>query len=170
MKTSVHCASLDLPQPTKLRIGIASSGRFHLLDLARELDTLGMDVRFYSYVSRKRAAKFGLPERCHVALLPFLFPLVALERLVPRFVPRTIERLMSWALDLVVILRMRPCDVFIFMSGMYLRAPRFARRRYGAKILLHRGSRHIQSQHEILASLPGGPGDAVHDAARTKRL
>ena len=96
MKASVR----DLQQPTKLRIGIASSGRFHLLDLARELDALGMDVRFYSYVSRKRAAKFGLPERCHVALLPFLFPLVALERLFPRFIPRTIERLMSWALDL----------------------------------------------------------------------
>jgi glycosyltransferase involved in cell wall biosynthesis len=113
-----------------------------------------MDVRFYSYVSRKRAAKFGLPERCHVALLPFLFPLVGLERLFPRFIPHTIERLMSWALDLAVILRMRPCDVFICMSGMYLQAPKIARRRYGAKILLHRGSRHIQSQQEILAAHP----------------
>ena len=113
-----------------------------------------MDVRFYSYVSRKRAAKFGLPERCHVALLPFLFPLVALERLFPRFIPHTIERLMSWALDLVVILRMRPCDIFICMSGIYLEAPQFAKRRYGAKILLHRGSRHVLSQHDILASLP----------------
>ena len=150
MKASVR----DLQQPTKLRIGIASSGRFHLLDLARELDALGVDVRFYSYVPRKRAAKFGLPERCHVALLPLVFPLVALERLLPRFIPRTIERLMCWALDLVVILLMRPCDVFICMSGIYLQAPQFATRRYGAKILLHRASRHIQSQHEILASLP----------------
>jgi alpha-maltose-1-phosphate synthase len=146
--------SLDLQQPTKLRIGIAASGRFHLLDLARELDALGMDVRFYSYVSRKRAAKFGLPGRCHVALLPFLFPLVALERLFPKVFPGVIEYLMSWALDLLVILRMRRCDIFVCMSGMYLQAPRFARRRYGAKILLHRGSRHIQSQHEILASIP----------------
>jgi glycosyltransferase involved in cell wall biosynthesis len=113
-----------------------------------------MDVRFYSYVSRRRAAKFGLPGRCHVALLPFLFPLVALERVFPRFIPHMIERLMSWALDLVVILRMRPCDVFICMSGMYLRAPQVARRRYDAKISVHRGSRHIQSQQEILASLP----------------
>ncbi len=150
MKSKVQ----DLQQQRELRIGLASSGRFHLLDLARELDALGMDVRFYSYVSRKRAKKFGLPERCHVALLPFLFPLVALERLFPRFLPQATERLMSWALDLFVILRMRPCDVFVCMSGMYLRAPQFATRRYGAKILLHRASRHIQSQHEILASLP----------------
>src|SRR5947209_8302356 len=60
----------------RLRVGIASSGRFHLLDLARELDALGVDVRFYSYVPRKRAEKFGLPSRCHVALLPILFPMV----------------------------------------------------------------------------------------------
>jgi glycosyltransferase involved in cell wall biosynthesis len=138
-----------------LRVGIAASGRFHLLDLARELDALGVDVRFYSYVPRKRAETFGLPGRCHVALLPFLFPLVASQWLLPRLFPRVIERLMCWALDLVTILRMRSCDVFICMSGMYLHAPRFAQWRYGARVVLHRGSRHILSQKEILASLPG---------------
>ena len=72
----------------KLRIGIATSGRFHLLDLARELDALGVDVRFYSYVPRKRAQKFGLPPAVTLHLLPFLFPLVALERVLPRLLPR----------------------------------------------------------------------------------
>lgn len=146
--------SLNFQLPTKLSIGIASSGRFHLLDLARELDALGMDVRFYSYVGRKRAAKFGLPGRCHVALLPFLFPLVALERLFPKVFPRVVERLMSWALDLLVIVRMQPCDVFICMSGVFLAAARFSKWRYGAKVIVHRGSRHILSQQEILSSLP----------------
>ena len=138
-----------------MRVVIASPGRFHLLDLARELDALGVEVHFYSYVPRKRAEKFGLPSRCHVALLPFLFPLVAWERLFPRLFPRIIERLMCWALDMLTILRMRPCDVFICMSGMYLQAPRFAQWRYGARVILHRGSRHILSQNEILAHLPG---------------
>src|SRR5689334_2921147 len=92
----------ELSQVPKIRIDIATSGRFHLLDLARELDSLGADVRFYSYVSRKRASKFGLPVRCHVALLPYLFPFVALERVLPKFLPHTVERLMSWALDLIV--------------------------------------------------------------------
>jgi glycosyltransferase involved in cell wall biosynthesis len=137
-----------------LRIGIASSGRFHLLDLGRELDALGIDVRFYSYVPRKRAEAFGLPRRCHVALLPFLFPLVAWERLFPRLFPRTVERIMCWALDLVTILRMRRCDVFVCMSGMYVLAPCFAQWRYGARVILHRGSRHILNQSEILAALP----------------
>ena len=151
----VHFGMCVSPAASRLRVGIATSGRFHLLDLARELDALGIDVRFYSYVSRKRAKRFGLPARCHVALLPFLFPLVAIERLFPRVFPRTMERLMCWALDTLAILRMRRCDVFICMSGMYLNAPRFARWRYGALVVLHRGSRHILSQNYILARLSG---------------
>src|SRR5262245_974648 len=137
-----------------MRVVIASAGRFHLLDLARELHALGVEVHFYSFVARKRAEKFGLPSRCHVALLPFLFPLVAWQRLFPRLFPRALERLMCWALDMLTIFRMRPCNVFICMSGMYLQAPRFARWRYGARVILHRGSRHILSQKEILARLP----------------
>src|SRR5262249_48367142 len=46
------------------------------------------------------------------------------------------------------------CDVFICMSGVYVHAPRFARWWYGARIVLHRGSRHILSQQKILADLP----------------
>ena len=138
----------------QLQVVIASSGRFHLLDLAREFDALGVDVRFYSFVPRRRSAKFGLPRHCHVALLPFLFPLVACQRLFPRFLPGAIERLTCWALDLLVILRMRRCDVFICMSGMYLQAPQVAKRRYNAQIVLHRGSRHVLSQRDILARLP----------------
>jgi len=37
------------------------------------------------------------------------------------------------------------------MSGIYVQAPRFARWRYGARIIVHRGSRHILSQWEILS-------------------
>ena len=139
----------------KMRVGIATSGRFHLLDLARELDGLGIDVRFYSYLPRTRTQRFGLPGRCHVSLFPFLFPVVALERLFAWVFPRAIERLMCWALDLLTILRMKHCDVFICMSGIYVHAPRFAQSRYGARVVLHRGSRHILSQREILARIPG---------------
>jgi alpha-maltose-1-phosphate synthase len=37
---------------------------------------------------------------------------------------------------------------------MYLAAARFSRWRYGARVLLHRGSRHILSQQQILSLLP----------------
>ena len=32
-----------------MRIAVAAAGRYHLLDLARELDALGARVRFYSF-------------------------------------------------------------------------------------------------------------------------
>ena len=140
----------------RIKIAIASAGRFHLLDLARELDAIGCDVSFYSYVFRGRAKKFGLPRKCHVGLLPYIFPLVFLERTLPaRFQP-VIERLMCRALDLLVIWRMRPCDLFVCMSGIYLAAPRYAQRRYGAKVILHRASEHILVQKEILARASKG--------------
>jgi glycosyltransferase involved in cell wall biosynthesis len=40
------------------------------------------------------------------------------------------------------------------MSGIYLEAARFAKRRFGARIWLERGSQHILSQDEILAAIP----------------
>ncbi len=154
MKSSEKAAySADGKSRAELRVGIAASGRFHLLDLARELDKLGVDVRFYSYVSRRRAASFGLSPDSHVSLLPFLFPLVAVERLAPWFLPGLIERLMCWTLDLLVILRMQRCDVFICMSGIYVLAARFAKWRFGALIHVHRSSQHILCQKSILEKL-----------------
>jgi glycosyltransferase involved in cell wall biosynthesis len=137
-----------------MRVGIASSGRYHLLDLARELDTLGVQVHFYSYVPWRRAKSFGLARRSHIGLLGVLFPLVFLERVLPQFLPNLVERLTCILLDIAVIARMRPCDVFICMSGLYVWAPRYAKWRYGASIHLHRSSQHVLSQQAILSGLP----------------
>lgn len=53
------------------------------------------------------------------------------------------------------MLRMEHCDVFIFMSGIYLEAACAARKRFGAKLWLERGSQHILAQDEILAAVKG---------------
>lgn len=139
----------------RLKIAIATAGRFHVLDLVRELHALGHEVRFYSYVPRFRARRFGLPDECHVSLLPSAFPALAWERLAPKLLPHARERLFYAALNRAVMLRLQPCDVFICMSGIYLEAALFARRRFGARIWLERGSRYILSQDEILAAIPG---------------
>lgn len=137
--------------PRPLRIGIATSGRFHVLDLARELDALGYHVRFYSYVPKRRATRFGLPARCHVALLPYLLPLFALARLCRRTRWATPTRsLLQRAADWLVARRLQRCDVFIGMSGMYNRAAVAARQKFSAKIVIERGSTHIQTQKAIL--------------------
>jgi glycosyltransferase involved in cell wall biosynthesis len=143
------------PLTRRLDIAIATAGRFHVLDLARELHALGHHVRFYSCVPRARARRFGLPGECHVPLLPLVLPAVSWERMMPRLMPRMRERTLYALLNCAVIMRLRPCDVFICMSGIYLEAARFAKDQYGAIIWLERGSRHILSQDEILAAIPG---------------
>jgi glycosyltransferase involved in cell wall biosynthesis len=87
--------------------------------------------------------------------LPFVAPLLAAERYFPKMTPDARERLIHAMLNRAVMFTLRPCDVFICMSGIYLEAARFARRRFGAQVWLERGSRHILSQDWILAEVPG---------------
>lgn len=58
-------------------VNIASTHRFHLLDLARELAKQGYDVKFYSYVPISRCIKYGLKkENCSSLFwisLPFFY-------------------------------------------------------------------------------------------------
>jgi glycosyltransferase involved in cell wall biosynthesis len=139
----------------RLRVAIATAGRFHVLDLARELSALGYLVDFYSYVPKARTLSFGLPVACHRSLLPIALPALTLDRFAPAILPSTREWLIYKSLNLAVMARLRACDLFITMSGIYLEAARFAKRRFGAAIWLERGSRHILSQDEILAAIPG---------------
>lgn len=152
--------------PGKLRIAIATAGRFHVLDLARELAGLGHDVRLYSILPDKRAEKFGLPRRLHRSMLPFVVPLVGWQRFFPRLFPDLQSRLFVRALDQAVAAALEPCDVFICMSGIFVRAIHAARDRYGASVWLERGSRHILSQAEILGAVVGASGPTPDIIAR----
>lgn len=131
-----------------IRINIASSGRFHVLDLARELDALGMDVKFYSHVPPYRARAYGLKVRCSASLFYVMLPFLVLARLWPPFRPRVVA-LQDWLTALV----MRPCDVFIAMSGNYIYSLKVAKRK-GAVIIVERGSKHILEQRRILEAIP----------------
>jgi hypothetical protein len=138
-----------------LRIGIASFGPSHLSDLAGAFDRLGTDVRLYSDLSHRAASRRGLRRRSHVSLRALLAPLLSMQRRFPRVSSGMVERLLYWALDLSVILRMQPCDVFICPPGFFLRAPRFAQWRHGARIVMHSASEHILARDELLANVPG---------------
>ena len=150
----------------RLRIAIASAGRFHVLDLARELHALGHEVRFYSYVPKARARSFGLPDACHVSLLPFVSPLLLWMKLAPRYGAAMRERCFDTGLNRALMQKLQPCDVIIGMSGIYLEALRFAKARFGARIWLERGSRHIVSQDEILARIPGAERPSAYSIRR----
>lgn len=144
-----------------MRIAIVTTGRFHMLDLARELAALGHKVGFYSYVTRGRAEQFGLPARCHRGLLPWVLPLVALQRKGPRLWGARADVLLQKVMDGVAAAKLERCDVFVGMSGLSVRSAQAARKKFGAKIILERGSRHILSQKEILEAIPGMARPAV---------
>ena len=138
-----------------LRIAIATSGRFHVLDLARELVRVGHDVRLYSMLPHKRVEMFGLDRKFHRSLFPLVSPLAGWQRYFPGFYSDVRDQLLSRALDSAVTRILGPCDVFICMSGIFLAAARHAAESCGAKVWVERGSRHILSQAEILKAVPG---------------
>ncbi len=134
-----------------MRIAICSSGRFHVCDLARELAVLGHEVRFYSYVPKSRTRKFGLPDKCARPVLAWVAPLLALDRLLAKVKADFLTRsLLIWWMDKVVSWHLEPCDGIIAMSGLFYHSTSKARVKWGAKIFIERGSRHILSQKQIL--------------------
>jgi glycosyltransferase involved in cell wall biosynthesis len=129
-----------------LQIAIATNGRFHVLDLARELHAHGHSVRFYSWVPKARALRFGLPADCHVGLLDKVGLYAAWQRVRPSHHADLLKNECVAALNSAIIARLQPCDHFIGMSGLTLEAARHARRAFGARIWMERGSEHILAQ------------------------
>jgi len=143
-----------------MRVAVVTGGRFHVLDLARELHALGHDVTFYSYLPRTRATAFGLPAQCQVSLFPVLAPVLAAERFAPATPARSISHVQMRLLDRLVARLLRPCDVLVAMAGLFVATLTAARKKYAATIVLERGSRHIVSQDEILRAAGGDGADA----------
>ena len=136
-----------------MKINIASSGgRFHLLDLARELRNNGHEVHFYSFVPSKRAKRYGLQPECDnnysLIYIPFHILLLITKRA-------------HWALylfhrffDVYTALFMKPCDILIVHSPMHVFAIKYAKKRYGAKVIIERGTSHVLTQIEVLRQNP----------------
>ena len=162
-------AKTILNMARRLRIAILTSGRFHVCDLARELSRIGHDVRFHSIVPPWRTRKFGLPDHCNRWMLPRVAPWLAFARTsAGKPWQHWAEEKYLEALDRAGSRTVEPCDVFIGMSGMSQRSAATAKRKFGAKIWIERGSRHILSQKAILAKLPGA--DQVPDFAVKREL
>jgi len=127
-----------------MRINIAASHRFHLLDLARELERQGHDVRFYSYVPTKRAMKFGLKKKNSYSLFILMLPFLALVK-ISKSSKRAIK-LKHLALDYLVSWFMKPCDLYIALGTVYLKSFKVAKKRHNALTILEWGSKHIIEQ------------------------
>jgi starch synthase len=136
-----------------MNIAIASAGRFHVLDLARELERLGHTVKFYSYVPTKRCAKFGLSESSSKSLFYFIIPILVLQKISPKKLDIFFNHLIAKSLDFLVSYKLEFCDIFICMSGIYIKSLEVAKKKYHAKVIVERGSNHILEQEKILKAI-----------------
>ena len=135
-----------------MRINIAAAHRFHLLDLARELETHGHEVRFYSYVPTNRALKFGLKKECSYSVFYIMLPFLALVKISNGSSWST--KLLHRALDNYLSFFMKPCDVYIALGTVYKKSLISAKNKFGATTILEWGSKHIQEQQRILSLIP----------------
>lgn len=115
----------------KVRINILSAGRFHVLDLARELRTEGFDVKFYSYVPKPRCEKFGLQSTCCASYFWIAAPWILLDKGIRHVFPRirVFSDIRKILMDHFVGLCMRDCDILIAMSGEFVYSLKCAKRR-----------------------------------------
>jgi starch synthase len=131
-----------------LKIVVASAGRFHAFDLARQLERLGHLARLYTAYPGFKVD--GLP-RAKVSTFPWLMGATHVLRKLPiarlheRMNLATIESFDRW-----MAARIAPCDVFHCLSSFGLRSHRAARESFGALTVCDRGSSHIAFQNDIL--------------------
>lgn len=128
-----------------MRINIASTNRFHLLDLARELTNLGHDVKFYSYVPTRRCVSFGLNSQNCYSLLWIALPFLFLSKVFPKYNYK-LTYYRNILLDFFVSRFMRKCDIFICIGSVYNNSIISAKKKYRAKTILEWGSKHIIEQ------------------------
>lgn len=131
-----------------MRINVAASHRFHLLDLAVQLEAQGHEVRFYSYVPTRRAKKYGLKRKNSYSFFYFAIPFLAINKLSGR--ASWAKKLMYKALDIYVSTFMKPCDVFIGLGSVYHESFVTAKKKYDSITILEWGSKHIDEQQNKL--------------------
>lgn len=136
-----------------MKINIASfGGRSHLLDLARELEKFGHEVRFYSFVPTKRAMYFGLKKENNSTYLFWALPFIALMRF-SNYSPWS-EYIFRYTFDHLTAWFCKPCDVFIGHSPMHDYSLRYVKKKYNAVTILERGTSHVLTQVKALSKNP----------------
>lgn len=134
-----------------MKIGIFTSGRFHVADLARELINNGHEVYFHSIVPWQRLQRFGIPKKNQICYLKSCIAAIAIERLIKR--PHQLSslgsRILEDKLDNIYSEIIPGYDIIIGMSGLCVNSLRVAKQ-LKKHVILERGSMHILDQQKIL--------------------
>lgn len=137
-----------------MKIIIAASTAFHLRHLAVELDRLGVEVEFHSYLPRWKTRRYGLADRITVSHFLALLPWSALA-VLRRFerILRPVREGLFAKVDHRIAATMGSADVFVGLSAIAVESAAKARAG-GALVLIERGSTHIAVQRST--ALAGG--------------
>jgi glycosyltransferase involved in cell wall biosynthesis len=131
-----------------MRINIAASHRFHLLNLAIELRRVGHEVMFYSYLPPWRIRNLGLDQGAFCSLFFIMFPFLILFKITKQ--SRLSVKYLHKALDAYMSLFMGPCDLYIALGTVYINSFKVAKSKYNAKTIMEWGSNHIKEQMRVL--------------------
>lgn len=122
-----------------MRIIVASRGRSHLLDCARELQNKGYDIVFYCMTKPGNMKKYSFHGKA-TNMIYIMFPFYFLARI---WHGGFIQRICDTLLDFFVSLIMPRCDVFIAQSPNYAYSMKKAKK-LGATLILDRGNSHVR--------------------------
>lgn len=131
-----------------MKINILTTGRFHLLDLARELSKQGHDVKFYTYVTPRRCRFYGLDKNIVSSYLWFAAPFLFLGKIFPK--SDLVKKITIYAIDRYVSLVMRDADVCIGLGSIFNHTLKVAKSKKQTYIL-EWGSMHILDQLQMFA-------------------
>lgn len=130
-----------------MKINVITTGRFHLLDLARELHNSGYDVKLYTYVTPKRCETFGINKNAISCYLWIAAPFLLLRKLFPGI--DFFNRLLVEVIDRFVANTMRNADVCIALGSVFNATLTKAKSK-GEVYILEWGSKHIIEQLKML--------------------
>ena len=129
-----------------MRINVITTGRFHLLDLARELSKQGHDVCLYTYVSSKRCQSFGLDKKNVCSYLLYAAPFLLLQKLFSK--SDIVKRISINAIDWFLSIILRDADICIGLGSIFNRTLEKAKHK-GQLYILEWGSLHILDQLQM---------------------
>ncbi len=143
-----------------MKVRVSVRGRFHAFDLARELAALGVLERLVTSYPRAHTARFGIPSD-QILSLPRHEVLARAVRRLPRTSAQRLEARVAASWGRAAARRnSAELDLLVAFSGQALEQIAPARR-IGAKVVLERGSAHIETQRELLEAAAADAGVAV---------
>jgi starch synthase len=135
----------------KLRVALATPGKFHFLDLAREIYQQNCLVALFTGYPALKLKDNGVPRHL-IRSFPWLQGLY-MQRAKLGLTSARFERELAWwalqSVDSYAAALLPKCDIFMSMTGCGLKAGKKAQRS-GSIYISDRGSSHIRYQDNIL--------------------